>query len=94
MGFARSVRCPQRIFLHSRAVDFWGSTGTVGDMSWEAEKSPSSSSEKPFNPSPDLGNGASLQGHGKSSVLLSLSPPDPGLCELWALPRFCHPHLE
>lgn len=91
MGFARSVRCPQRIILHSRAVGFWGSTGTVGDRSWEVEKSLFTSSEKPFNPSPDLGNGASLQGHGKGSVLLSFSPPDPGLCEPWASPGCCHP---
>lgn len=45
------------------------------------EKSPSSSSEKPFNPSPDLGKGAFLQdySHGESNVLVSLPPPGPGL---------------
>lgn len=91
MGFARSVRCPQRIILHGRAVCFWGSTGTVGDTSWEVEKFSSSSSEKPFNPSPDLGNGASLQGRGKSSVLVNLPPPNPELPGPWASPGCCHP---
>lgn len=68
-------------WVSGAALALWEAHLSCKSRRWEMEKSPSSSSEKPCNPSPDLGKSAFLQGHGhgESSILVNLPPPGPGL---------------
>ena len=68
-------------WVSGAALALWETHLSCKSRRWKMEKSPFSTSEKPFNPSPDLGKGAFLQGHGhgESSILVSLPPPGPGL---------------
>lgn len=68
-------------WVSGAALALWETPLSCKSRRREMEKSPPSSSEKPFNPSPDLGKGAFLQGHGhgESGILVSLPSPSPGL---------------